>query len=255
VSEPEPTAPSAQPPSARDGGSLSAVVAGLCPYLVAEGGRWRALEPSRDHRCTAVAGADPVPVEIQRRRCLRPEHVTCSAYLAARANEAAAPAPAGRRRFVATTPVVVERARRGVAGGTGPLGGRTLRIAGAVVVTVAVVAFVAARWPFGSGGIAGASPSPGATIAAAASPTPRPTPSRTPTATPTAAPTPAATRTPRPTRSPKPTAVATRSYTVKPGDTLSGIAAKFGVAWQTIATLNGIKSPYVIRAGQVLKIP
>ena len=255
MSEPESTAPAAGPTSAREGVSLSAAVAGLCPYLVAEGGRWRALEPSRDHRCTAVAGADPVPVEIQRRRCLRPEHATCSAYLAARASVAAAPAPAGRRRFVATTPVVVERARRGVAGGTGLLGSRTLRIVGALVVIVAVVAFAAARWPFGSAGTASASPSPSATAAASASPTARPTPSRTPAATPTPAPTPAATRTPRPTRSPKPTAVATRTYTVTPGDTLSGIAAKFGVAWQAVAKLNGIKSPYVIRAGQVLKIP
>lgn len=44
------------------------------------------------------------------------------------------------------------------------------------------------------------------------------------------------------------------TYTVKDGDTLSGIGAKVGVAWQTLATLNGIKAPYVIRAGEVLKL-
>jgi nucleoid-associated protein YgaU len=255
VSEPEQIeAPAAAPPDP-EGGSLAATVAGLCPFLVAEGGRWRALEPSRDHRCTAVAGADAVPVEIQRRRCLRPEHVTCSAYLAARANEAAAPAPAGRRRFVATTPVVVERARRGLGGGPSLPVGRALRIGGVVVVAVAVVAFAAARWPFGSAGIAGASPSPMATPTASSRPSPSATPLATALASPTPAQTPAATRTPRPARSPRPTAVATRTYTVRPGDTLSGIAAKFGTTVEAIARLNGITNTRIIRSGQVLKIP
>jgi LysM repeat protein len=49
--------------------------------------------------------------------------------------------------------------------------------------------------------------------------------------------------------------VATRTYTVKSGDTLSGIAARFGVTWQAIAKLNGIKDPRTIRTGMVLKIP
>lgn len=44
------------------------------------------------------------------------------------------------------------------------------------------------------------------------------------------------------------------TYTVKAGDTLSKIGAALGVNWQTIASLNGIKSPYTIRVGQVLKI-
>lgn len=45
-----------------------------------------------------------------------------------------------------------------------------------------------------------------------------------------------------------------RTYTVKSGDTLSGIGAKVGVNWKTIASKNGIKSPYTIYPGQVLKI-
>lgn len=47
----------------------------------------------------------------------------------------------------------------------------------------------------------------------------------------------------------------TKTYTVKSGDSLSTIGAKVGVAWATIASLNGIKSPYTIYAGQVLKLP
>jgi len=42
-------------------------------------------------------------------------------------------------------------------------------------------------------------------------------------------------------------------YTVKSGDTLSEIGAKLGVDWQTIAKLNGIKSPYTIFPGQKIK--
>lgn len=44
-----------------------------------------------------------------------------------------------------------------------------------------------------------------------------------------------------------------KTYTVKSGDTLSGIGAKLGVNWQTIANQNGIKSPYTIHPGQKLK--
>ncbi|MFF4531450.1 peptidoglycan-binding protein [Streptomyces sp. NPDC001407] len=43
------------------------------------------------------------------------------------------------------------------------------------------------------------------------------------------------------------------TYTVMKGDTLSGIAAKVGVVWQMLADLNGVKAPYTIYPGQVLK--
>ncbi|HEX5568485.1 MAG TPA: LysM peptidoglycan-binding domain-containing protein [Streptomyces sp.] len=51
------------------------------------------------------------------------------------------------------------------------------------------------------------------------------------------------------------TAPSGSTYTVKSGDTLSGIGAKVGVPWQTLASLNGIKAPYVIHPGDVLKLP
>lgn len=44
------------------------------------------------------------------------------------------------------------------------------------------------------------------------------------------------------------------TYTVKSGDTLSGIAAKFGTTYQKIAADNGIANPNIIYPGQVLKI-
>ena len=47
----------------------------------------------------------------------------------------------------------------------------------------------------------------------------------------------------------------TTTYTVKSGDTLSEIAAKYGTTYQKIASLNGISNPNKIYVGQKLKIP
>ena len=43
-------------------------------------------------------------------------------------------------------------------------------------------------------------------------------------------------------------------YTVQRGDTLSGIALKFGVTVRYLVNLNGIRNPNLIYAGQILKI-
>lgn len=44
-------------------------------------------------------------------------------------------------------------------------------------------------------------------------------------------------------------------YTVQRGDTLSGIAAKYGTTYQKLASHNGIANPNVISVGQKIKIP
>lgn len=49
-------------------------------------------------------------------------------------------------------------------------------------------------------------------------------------------------------------AAKTVTYTVKKGDTLSGIAAKYGTTYQKIAKDNNIKNPNFIKVGQKLKI-
>lgn len=46
----------------------------------------------------------------------------------------------------------------------------------------------------------------------------------------------------------------TVTYTVKRGDTLSGIASKYGTTYKKIAKDNGIENPNFIRVGQKLKI-
>lgn len=45
------------------------------------------------------------------------------------------------------------------------------------------------------------------------------------------------------------------TYIVKSGDTLSGIASKFGTTYQNLAQINGIANPNIIYAGQILKVP
>jgi LysM repeat protein len=44
-------------------------------------------------------------------------------------------------------------------------------------------------------------------------------------------------------------------YTVRKGDTLHGIAQRFGVSVQEIASLNGIRRPKQLRPGQILHVP
>ena len=56
------------------------------------------------------------------------------------------------------------------------------------------------------------------------------------------------------TPTPNSTTNSKNTYTVVSGDTLSKIGVKTGVAWKTIAELNGIKPPYTIKVGQVLKL-
>jgi len=92
-------------------------------------------------------------------------------------------------------------------------------------------------------------------------------PTAEPTATP--APTATATATPEPTATPTATATATETaiptqvpaaggrttYRVKAGDTLSGIAGQFGIAWQDLAAANNLTSRSTLSVGQELVVP
>ena len=44
-------------------------------------------------------------------------------------------------------------------------------------------------------------------------------------------------------------------YEVRPGDTLSGIADALGIAADSLIGLNGLRAPFLIQAGQKLKLP
>lgn len=64
-------------------------------------------------------------------------------------------------------------------------------------------------------------------------------------------PQPAPQPTPQPAPAPTPDYIV---YTVVPGDTLSGIASRYGTTYQKIAADNGIANPNLIYPGQTLKI-
>ncbi len=51
------------------------------------------------------------------------------------------------------------------------------------------------------------------------------------------------------------TQLADRQHRVRRGETLSGIASEYGVSVATLADLNGLRRPYLIRAGQLLDLP
>lgn len=48
---------------------------------------------------------------------------------------------------------------------------------------------------------------------------------------------------------------AAREYVVQRGDTFRAIAARLGVDMRDLGAVNGIPSPYVVRIGQVLRVP
>ena len=50
------------------------------------------------------------------------------------------------------------------------------------------------------------------------------------------------------------TSTGTQTYTVRYGDTLSGIASRYGTSASTLASINGISNPNRIYPGQVLKL-
>lgn len=66
---------------------------------------------------------------------------------------------------------------------------------------------------------------------------------------------------PAPAPAPKPKPAAPKpapkpgTYTVRSGDTLSGIASRFGTSWQELQRINGIPDANKIYPGQVLKLP
>ncbi len=123
--------------------------------------------------------------------------------------------------------------------------------AAAVLAFGSIAAAGASTQGFGLLAGIGATPTP--TASPTASPTPSPTATPSPTPSPTATPSPTPSPTPVPaTPTPRPTV---RTYRVQSGDTLSSIAARFGVSVQALINANNIADPNSLSIGQVLIIP
>ena len=249
--------------------STAPETAAVCPYLLGTDGAWRSSTASREHRCHAVAPAAVLATDKQRRLCLVDDHVDCSTFIAAMSafEEAGSILDKPLHRPVTrTAPLVLDRGRITLAVPGLPARGISQ---GGLVALMAVAFGALAITRLGGGpSLQPAAVEPGATRSPAALETVGPAtahPSSGAAATPTLVPSggdptqvpPKATPKP-PAKTPKPTAATggtAGSYTVKTGDTLSGIAAKHGTTWQVLAQLNKLDDPRRIRVGQVLDLP
>lgn len=234
----------------------------ICPYLIAGDGAWRSSTVSREHRCAAVSPAALVAAEKQRRLCLTSDHATCSTYEAALAARPMAPdRPSTLPRPVArATPIILDHGRVAI---TMPAirGGRSIGQAALVVLmALAFALIVVAKLSGGSSPAGVADPSPTARATAntgltSGSARPSTDPTLAPSADPAGSPSPSADHASSASPAGATAQPATQTYKVKSGDTLIGIAAKFGTTPKAIAKLNNITNTANLRIGQVLKIP
>jgi len=205
-----------------------------------------------------VAPPAPLAAEKQRRLCLTADYPTCATFEAARAARPVAHdrTPLLPRPLARAAPVVLDHGRLSVAVPPVRADRTTIQAVLVILLGLAFAALVLARLAGGQtpgGAVGSGSPSDGvagATATAVAStknPSPTSRGNRTPA--PTAAGSSAAPSTPGP------GAPASQTYKVKAGDTLVGIAARFGTTPKAIRTLNGLASSSSLRVGQVLKIP
>ena len=231
----------------------------VCPYLTTVDGGWRSSTVARENRCGAVAPPAPLAAEKQRRLCLTADYPTCATFEAARAARPVAHdrTPLLPRPLARATPVVLDHGRLSVTVPAFRADRTTVQAVLVVLLGIAFAALVLARLAGGqvpAGAAGSGSPSvslaPGSSATAVAStddPSPTSRSNRTP------APTAAASGEPPATAGPA--APASQTYKVKAGDTLVGIAARFGTTPKAIRTLNGLASSSSLRVGQVLKIP
>lgn len=230
----------------------------VCPFLRSQDGGWSSLHPSRELRCWAVHPAAQLAAQKQRQLCVTAGHTSCATYGAAMLADGAADRDAdGAGLWPDASPIPVALESVHAHSGGRLLAPRSSGQAALVgVMLVALLVLLVAR----ANPLAGPGPGPSATasapaaaasvaIGASTAPSVVPSPTVTPTPPP---PTPSPTAAPTPTPAPS---ASQRTYKVRSGDTIAGIAAKFNSTVKAIVAANNIVDPRLIRPGQVLIIP
>jgi len=190
------------------------------------------LDPSADNRCHALAGPTAVSLQHQTVFCLGGRATLCSRYRLAPTPAQSVPAPAPRRLGAG-----LAIAALAIAAGVG-----------------AAVAALAVGNPFDAEPVP-SGPAAAATAAAGATGQPA-TPVPLVIASPAPAPAAIASSAPSPSPTPRPTPAATPAlYTVQPGDSLTRLAARFGVSLADLAAANDLAPNAGLQIGQTLHIP
>jgi len=236
----------------------------VCPLLGLAGDRRVAVDGvDGGHQCHSEEPAIPLERAVQGQLCLTVAHERCERFLQF-ASRTGSVAPGHSRvadGFVTTRLLLApEPAWRGIAGRARSSRTAPWIVAGAGIAALGMVGAALAAPLLGDPTAEAAaetpsampSPMPTARPTSTASPTARPSPSATPTPTPSPTPIPA---TPVPTPTPAPTPAPQQTYVVAEGDTLAGIADRFGTTVSALQAANGIDDPDEIIIGQVLVIP
>jgi hypothetical protein len=234
----------------------------ICPFLALVADHRTAVDGyDPDHACHALTPPEALDRARQAELCLSEAHRQCDRYVAfldahaADAPDVPTPSPDA---LIARTRLVMDPGARRVAGlSEAPIGMSPRRWVVAGGIALVGVAAAATAMAGGLGGTADRRPDgtaqPSITPTATADPSPSASfePTGEPTTAPTAEPTAEPTResTPRPSAAPAPV-----TYVVQEGDTLNGIAARFGTTAEAIRQANGLPGD-VINIGQVLVIP
>lgn len=247
----------------------SSAIGEVCPFLRSRDGAWSSAYAARDHRCWAVRPPAQPAIAKQRELCLVAAHRACATFTAAIAADAgvhgerktgAGPeVVAGLWPSTRAVPLVLEpvRGRAGIVVAPTRSGGQALLV-GLMVLAFLVLVIARTASPSASEGPPSATPAasqPAAVASASAASSASPSAESTGSPSPASmAPSPTA---PRPSPTPRASASPSgpRSYTVRSGDTLGTIAARFGTTVKAIAAANGITNTRLIHPGQVLIIP
>jgi LysM repeat protein len=253
----------AKPPVAMPRGIAALDV--VCPYLRSADGTWRRTRPQRDHRCWAQSPPAPLATLTQSRLCLTLAHTGCAIYgaaLARRADELTRDRIAPERLSGSRFGALVQPVPLAMDGPSEhrlptPAEGPARAVAALLIGLLAVVVLAGGIYVFAFGSQPALTPPniglashtaeisvvpptvpaslasiPGATGAATSQASIAPTPG--PSAT---------------------VPVVTRTYRVKPGDTLRSIAVRFGVTRAALLAVNDLGNPPVLTPGQRISIP